>query len=370
MKKVMIVFGTRPEAIKMIPIVKQLEKEKDVEFKVCTTGQHKSMVNQVLEKFNTKVDYDLDIMKESQTITYITTSIIDKMDKIIKKEKPDIILVHGDTTTAFSVALVAFYNKIKIGHVEAGLRTYDKYSPYPEEINRVLISDLADLHFAPTNANKEALMKEGISEDSIFITGNTVIDAIKLTIDNKYKFENELLNKIEFNSDKKYILLTAHRKENLGKPLENICKAINELTKKREDIEVIFPVHYNPKVREVVFKYLENNKKVHLLDPINVFDMHNLMNKCHLIMTDSGGLQEEAPSLGKPVLVLRQNTERPEVVKAGAAKIVGTDTKNIVEQVELLLNNKEKYNEMAQVANPYGDGQASKRIVKIIKELE
>lgn len=370
MKKVMIVFGTRPEAIKMIPIVKQLEKEKNVEFKVCTTGQHKSMLNQVLEKFNTEVDYDLDIMKESQTITYITTSIIDKMDKIIKKEKPDIILVHGDTTTAFSVALVAFYNKIKIGHVEAGLRTYDKYSPYPEEINRVLISDLADLHFAPTNVNKEALMKEGISEDSIFITGNTVIDAIKLTIDNKYKFENELLNKIEFTSDKKYILLTAHRKENLGKPLENICKAINELTKKREDIEVIFPVHYNPKVREVVCKYLENNKKVHLLDPINVFDMHNLMNKCYLIMTDSGGLQEEAPSLGKPVLVLRQNTERPEVVKAGAAKIVGTDTKNIVEQVELLLNNKERYNEMAQVANPYGDGQASKRIVKIIKELE
>lgn len=370
MKKVMIVFGTRPEAIKMIPIVKQLEKENDVEFKVCTTGQHKSMLNQVLEKFNAKVDYDLDIMKESQTITYITTSIIDKMDKIIKEEKPDIILVHGDTTTAFSVALVAFYNKIKIGHVEAGLRTYNKYSPYPEEINRVLISDLADLHFAPTHANKEALMKEGISENSIFITGNTVIDAIQLTIDNNYKFENEILNKIEFINSKKYILLTAHRKENLGKPLEDICKAINELTKKREDIEVIFPVHYNPKVREVVFKYLEDNKKVHLLDPINVFDMHNLMNKCYLIMTDSGGLQEEAPSLGKPVLVLRQNTERPEVVEAGAAKIVGTDTKNIVEHVELLLNNKEKYNEMAQVANPYGDGQASKRIVKIIKELE
>ena len=369
MKKIMLVFGTRPEAIKMIPIIKQIEKEKDLKLTVCTTGQHKDMLNQVLENFNIVPDYNLDIMREAQTITYITTVIINKIDEIIKKEKPNIILVHGDTTTSLATAIAAYYNKVKIGHVEAGLRTHNKYSPYPEEMNRVLISDLADIHFAPTQANKNSLLIEGIDEKNIFITGNTVIDAIQLTINKDYKFEEEKLNKIDFNKNKKYILLTAHRRENLGEPIKNICKAILDLTRKREDIEIIFPVHYNPKVREIVFKYLENNKKVHLLNPVNVFDMHNLMNKCYLIMTDSGGIQEEAPALGKPVLVLRENTERPEIVECGAAKIVGTNTENIIQETELLLDSLDIYNKMAQVVNPNGDGHASEKIVKVIKEM-
>ena len=370
MKKIMLVFGTRPEAIKMIPIIKQIEKEKDLKLTVCTTGQHKDMLNQVLENFNIVPDYNLDIMKKAQTIIYITTVIINKMDEIIKKESPNIILVHGDTTTSLATAIAAYYNKVKIGHVEAGLRTHNKYSPYPEEMNRVLISDLADIHFAPTQANKNSLLIEGIDEKNIFITGNTVIDAIQLTINKDYKFEEEKLNKIDFNKNKKYILLTAHRRENLGEPIKNICKAILDLTRKREDIEIIFPVHYNPKVREVVFKYLGNNKKVHLLDPINVFDMHNLMSKVYLVMTDSGGLQEEAPAIGKPVLVLRENTERPEAIKNGVAKIVGTNTENIMKEVEILLDNDKEYNKMAKSVNPYGDGHASERIVEIIKRLE
>lgn len=370
MKKIMVVFGTRPEAIKMIPIIKQIEKEKDLKLTVCTTGQHKDMLNQVLEKFNIVPDYNLDIMKKAQTITYITTVIINKIDEIIKKEKPNIILVHGDTTTSLATAIAAYYNKVKIGHVEAGLRTHNKYSPYPEEMNRVLISDLADIHFAPTQANKNSLLIEGIDEKNIFITGNTVIDAIQLTINKDYKFEEEKLNKIDFNKNKKYILLTAHRRENLGEPIRNICKAIKILAEKRNDVEVIFPVHYNPKVREVVFKYLGNNKKVHLLDPINVFDMHNLMSKVYLVMTDSGGLQEEAPAIGKPVLVLRENTERLEAIKNGVAKIVGANTENIMKEVEILLDNDKEYNKMAKSVNPYGDGHASERIVEIIKRLE
>lgn len=370
MKKIMVVFGTRPEAIKMIPIIKQIEKEKDLKLTVCTTGQHKDMLNQVLKKFNIVPDYNLDIMKKAQTITYITTVIINKIDEIIKKEKPNIILVHGDTTTSLATAIAAYYNKVKIGHVEAGLRTHNKYSPYPEEMNRVLISDLADIHFAPTQANKNSLLIEGIDEKNIFITGNTVIDAIQLTINKDYKFEEEKLNKIDFNKNKKYILLTAHRRENLGEPIRNICKAIKILAEKRNDVEVIFPVHYNPKVREVVFKYLGNNKKVHLLDPINVFDMHNLMSKVYLVMTDSGGLQEEAPAIGKPVLVLRENTERPEAIKNGVAKIVGANTENIMKEVEILLDNDKEYNKMAKSVNPYGDGHASERIVEIIKRLE
>ena len=370
MKKIMIIFGTRPEAIKMIPLIREVQKDKELELKVVITGQHKDMLNQVLERFNIVADYDLKIMKKVQTLSYITTSIIQKLDKIIKKEQPDIILVHGDTTTAASSAIVAFYNKVKIGHVEAGLRTYNKYSPYPEEMNRVLISDLADLHFAPTQANKKALIAENISEENIYVTGNTVIDAVHLTIDKKYKFECEKLNNIDFNNGKKYILLTAHRKENLGEPLENICKAINTLTSKKNDVEVIFPVHFNPKVRETVFEILKDNNKVHLLDPIDVFDMHNLMNKIYLVMTDSGGLQEEAPALGKPVLVLRENTERPEVVECGAAKIVGTNSQNIVNEAENLIMDIEAYNKMAKAINPYGDGHASEKIVKIIKNIK
>ena len=367
MKKVMMIFGTRPEAIKMIPIIREIQEDKNLELKVCITGQHKDMLNQVLTSFNISVDYDLEIMREVQTLSYITTSIIQKLDEIIKQEQPDIILVHGDTTTAFSSALVAFYNQVKIGHVEAGLRTYDKYSPFPEEMNRVLISDLADIHFAPTENNKKALIAEGVDEEKIYVTGNTVIDTINLTINQDYKFENSYLNNIKFSQDKKYILLTAHRKENLGIPLENICKSINELTHQRKDIEIIFPVHYNPKVREIVFKHLKPNKQVHLLDPINAFDMHNLMNKCYLILTDSGGLQEEAPALGKPVLILRENTERPEVVECGAAKLVGTNEQIIIQETGKLLDDVELYKKMSQVANPYGDGHASERIVYAIK---
>lgn len=367
--KVMITFGTRPEAIKMIPIIKELEKEQNVQTVVCTTGQHRDMLDQVLDKFNVKPNYKLDIMKANQTISYINAAILEQVDAILKKEEPDIVLVHGDTTTSLACAQAAFYNKIKIGHVEAGLRTYDKYSPFPEEMNRVLISKLADLHFAPTLKNKENLLNEGIKEENIFITGNTVIDAMKYTISDKYVFNNEDLKNIDFkDKSKKYIVVTAHRRENLGKPLENICDSINELVEKRNDIEVIYPVHKNPKVREIVFDKLKN-EKIKLIEPLDVFDMHNLMNNSYLIMTDSGGLQEEAPALGKPVLVLRENTERPEAIEAGVAKIVGNQKNVIFDSVNELLDNNDKYNEMSKAINPYGVGDSSRKIVDSILKL-
>ena len=372
MKKVMVVFGTRPEAIKMVPVIKKIQQEKDFKLVICTTEQHKEMLNQVLEKFNIEPNYRLNIMKEEQTLTYITTEVINKMDEIIKKENPNIVLVHGDTTTSFATAVSAFYNKIKIGHVEAGLRTKNKYSPYPEEMNRVLISDLADVHFAPTETNKKNLINEGIDEKDIFVTGNTVIDTVHLTVRENYKFEEKELQNIHFNNSTKYILLTAHRRENLGKPLENICKAVDELTKKRQDIEIIFPVHYNPKVRETVFNLLSNNPKIHLIDPINVFDMHNLMNKMYLILTDSGGLQEEASELKKPVLVLRENTERLETVRkmpSGGVKVIGTNSLKIISETENLLDNKKEYEKMSNAINPFGDGHASERIVKALKNI-
>lgn len=366
MKKIMIVFGTRPEAIKMIPIIKEIEKEEEMQEIIVTTGQHKDMLEQVLKEFNIKTNYSLNIMKKEQTVTYITTAVINEMSEIIEKEKPDIVLVHGDTTTSFASAVAAFYNQVKIGHVEAGLRTYNSYSPYPEEMNRTLISHLANLHFAPTEENKQNLLKENIKPENIFVTGNTIIDTMKLTITKNYEFEEETLKKIEFDHNKKYILLTTHRRENQNGQIEDICKAINELIRKRENVEIIFPVHYNPKVRKAVYKIIDkDNPKIHLLNPINVFDMHNLINKIDIVLTDSGGLQEEAPTIGKNVLVLRENTERPEVLKTGLVKIIGTDTEKIIEETEKVLGNIED-DKQVKLTSPFGDGHSAEKIIQIL----
>lgn len=362
--KVLSIFGTRPEAIKMAPLVKELEKENKIESYVCITAQHREMLDQVLEIFDIKPDYDLNIMQEGQNLATITTKALEGLYKIINEVKPDLVLVHGDTSTTFAGALAAFYNKVPVGHVEAGLRTYDKYSPYPEEINRVLTGNIVEIHFAPTIRNKENLIKENIKED-IYITGNTVIDALKYTIDSNYIFKDPLLKEIDFRNGR-YILLTAHRRENLGEPLENICRAAKKLVETFEDVDIIYPVHLNPVVRETVNSILGGNKRIHLIDPVDVQDMHNLMNKSYLIMTDSGGLQEEAPSLGKPVLVLRTETERPEAVETGTVKLVGVNEDIIYNMAYQLLTDKNMYKTMAKAVNPYGDGQASKRIVQAI----
>lgn len=364
--KVMTVFGTRPEAIKMAPLAIELKKYDNIESIVCVTAQHRQMLDQVLELFKITPDYDLDIMKTRQTLIGITTKVLEGLDEVIKKEKPDIVLVHGDTSTSFVAALAAFYNQISVGHVEAGLRTYDKYSPFPEEMNRCLTGRIADLHFSPTNQNKENLLREAISNDKIFITGNTVIDALKTTVKDDYVFENEEIGKIDFNSSR-VITVTAHRRENLGEPLENICTAIKNIVLTHEDVEVVYPVHLNPVVRETVFSILSGLDRVHLIDPVDVNELHNLMARSYMIMTDSGGIQEEAPALGKPVLVLRKETERPEAVKAGTVKIAGTDLAEIETLANELLENKDEYNKMAHSANPYGDGNASARIAEAIK---
>ena len=362
--RVMTVFGTRPEAIKMAPLVKEFEKCDHIESIVCLTGQHREMLLQVLDSFDIKPDYNLDIMKPSQTITTITTAVLEGMEQIIKTTRPDILLVHGDTSTTFSGALAAFYNQIVIGHVEAGLRTYDKYSPFPEEMNRQLTSRLADLHFAPTKSNYDNLLKEKIDKN-VFITGNTVIDALKTTVRNNYKFSESMLNELDF-TDAKYILLTAHRRENLGKPLENIFNAIAQIIEENKDVKVIYPMHLNPKVREPANRILGSLERVQLIDPLEVCDMHNLMDRCYMVMTDSGGLQEEAPALGKPVLVLRRETERPEAVEYGTVKMAGVEKENIVLLANTLLNDKLEYEKQAKAINPYGDGFASARILKAI----
>ncbi len=322
------------------------------------------MLDQVLEVFNIKPNFDLDIMRERQTITSITTRCLEGLDNIIKQLKPDLVLVHGDTSTTFAGALSAFYNKVPVGHVEAGLRTYDKYSPFPEEMNRVLTSKIADLHFAPTKTNKNNLLKEGITQ-GIYVTGNTVIDALKHTVVPEYKFTCDKLADFDF-SERKVVLVTAHRRENLGRPLENICAAIKKLIHIYEDIFIVWPVHLNPVVRETVFSILGSIERVSLIEPLDVLDMHNLLARSFIIMTDSGGLQEEAPSLGKPVLVLRTETERPEVVEAGAVKLVGVEEESIFEAASLLLTNRTEYEHMARATNPYGDGNASSRIVNAI----
>ena len=363
MIKVMTIFGTRPEAIKMAPLVKELKKRKEIECIVCVTAQHREMLDQVLTTFEIKPDYDLNIMQQGQTLTDITTRAIQGLEDVIKKEKPNIILVHGDTSTTFAGALAAFYNQVDIGHVEAGLRTYDKYSPYPEEMNRQMVSCLADLHFAPTQLSAENLLKEGKNKDKIFITGNTAIDAMKTTVSNDYK--NEVFDWIGHD---KMILLTAHRRENLGEPMYRIFRAIKRIIDEFEDVKVVYPIHKNPKVREIAKEVLGNCDRVKLIEPLEVFDFHNFINKSYIIMTDSGGIQEEAPSLGKPVLVLRDTTERPEGITAGTLKLVGTDENIIYEEAKKLLIDKEAYDSMSKASNPYGDGHASERIVnEIIK---
>ena len=360
--KVMSIFGTRPEAIKMAPLVKELECRKEIESIVCVTAQHREMLDQVLETFDIKPNYDLDIMKQGQTLSDITSRVLTGLENIIKEVKPDIVLVHGDTTTTFAGALAAFYNQVAIGHVEAGLRTYDKYSPFPEEMNRQMVDCMTDMYFAPTKLSKDNLVKQNIDENKIYITGNTAIDAMSKTIDKNYKHKE--LEWIK--DDERMILLTAHRRENLGEPMRNIFRAIKRITDEFEDVKVIYPIHKNPKVREIAKEIFGNTNKIKLIEPLEVFDFHNFQNKSYMIMTDSGGIQEEAPSLGKPVLVLRDTTERPEGIDAGTLKLVGTDEETIYKETKKLLTNKEEYNKMSHASNPYGDGTASKKIVDAI----
>ena len=359
--KVMTVFGTRPEAIKMAPLIKELENRDNIDSIVCVTAQHREMLDQVLEIFNIKPDYDLNLMKSNQTLTSITANVLEELNTVINEVKPDIVLVHGDTTTTLSASLAAFYNQCKVGHVEAGLRTYNKYSPYPEEINRQVTGVIADLHFAPTNESKKNLIKEGKCESDIYVTGNTAIDTLKTTV--KSNYTNEIIDKI---GNDRIILLTAHRRENLGDTMKNMFLAIKKIVEEFNDVQVVYPVHLNPKVRDVADEILGDNKKIHLIEPLNVVDFHNFMEKSYIIMTDSGGIQEEAPSLGKPVLVLRDTTERPEGVESGTLKLVGTNKDNIYEATKELLSDKELYKAMSTASNPYGDGFASKYIVDII----
>lgn len=365
MIKVMSVFGTRPEAIKMAPLVKELEKNPKIESIVTVTAQHREMLDQVLEIFNIKPDYDLNIMKQGQTLADITTRALNGLDAVIKEAKPDIILVHGDTSTTFAGSLAAFYNQTKIGHVEAGLRTYDKYSPFPEEMNRKLTGAMADYHFSPTISNKNNLLKENVDESTIYITGNTVIDALKTTVKEEYTFADETLNSLDFEG-KKVILMTAHRRENLGKPLEDICSAARDIVLSHPDTELVYPMHLNPKVRDTATRILGDIERVHLIEPLDVQELHNAIKRCYLVMTDSGGLQEEAPSLGKPVIVLRNETERPEAVDAGTVLMGGVNKENIINLAHMLLCDSAAYEKIAKTANPYGDGKASERIVQAI----
>ncbi len=364
--KVMSIFGTRPEATKMAPLIKAMDKCDEIEQIVCVTAQHRQMLDQVLEIFDLKPDYDLDIMTQRQTLTSITTKALTGLEEVMSEAKPDLVLVHGDTTTTFAGALAAFYSGIKLGHVEAGLRTYDKTQPFPEEMNRVLTGHMADLHFAPTPLAKEHLLKENISEEGIFITGNTAVDCLKHTIKDNFKFELDELNNIDY-KNKRVITMTAHRRENLGEPLENICRAVLRIVEDYEDVEVVYAVHFNPAVREVANRVLGGNDKIHLVDPLDIVNMHNLMNLSYMVMTDSGGLQEEVPSMGKPVLVLRNVTERPEGVEAGTLKLAGVDENEIYAQAKELLDNKESYNKMVAAKNPFGDGYAAERIAEAIR---
>lgn len=364
MIKVMSIFGTRPEAIKMAPLVKELERRKEIESIVCVTAQHREMLDQVLNTFDIKPDYDLNIMKQGQSLADVTTRALVGLEEVIKEVKPDIVLVHGDTTTTFAGALAAFYNQVAIGHVEAGLRTYDKYSPYPEEMNRQMVDRLSDLYFAPTEISKDNLLKENIDESKIYITGNTAIDAMSTTVDENYTHPE--LDWI--NAGERMILLTAHRRENLGEPMRHIFRAIKRVVDEFSDVKVIYPIHMNPRVREVANEVFGDADRVKLIEPLEVFDFHNFQNKSYIILTDSGGIQEEAPSLGKPVLVLRDTTERPEGIKAGTLKLVGTDEDVIYEETKKLLLDKKAYEKMSKASNPYGDGHASERIVDAIIE--
>ena len=362
--KVMSVFGTRPEAIKMAPLVRALQASESIESIVCLTGQHREMLDSVMDIFHLKGDYDLNIMEKRQTLSTITTKTLLGMEQVLEEAKPDLVLVHGDTSTTFAGALAAFYHQVKVGHVEAGLRTWDKYSPFPEEMNRTLVGDIADLHFSPTRANAENLRREAIMGE-IFVTGNTAIDAMQYTVRGDYTFTTELLNHLDF-VHRRVIAVTCHRRENYGKPMQDIMHAILEVVERHPDVEVVYPVHLSPVVRECAFPILGGHDRIHLIDPIDVEEMHNLIARCAFVMTDSGGLQEEAPALGKPVLVMRRETERPEAVAAGTAKLAGVEKDVIVSMANELLDSPEAYAKMAKAVNPYGDGHASERIVQAI----
>ena len=365
--KVLSVFGTRPEAIKMCPLVKLLEKDERFESIVCVTAQHREMLDAVLDIFDVKPQYDLNIMSHGQTIIDVANKVLTGVDRVIKESNPDIVLVHGDTSTTLNGALAAFYNKVPIGHVEAGLRTGDIYSPFPEEANRKLTGAITTLHFAPTESNKENLAKENIT-NNVYITGNTVIDALLSVVDEKHKFKDENLNNLDF-ENKKVVLLTAHRRENWGEPMKNIFSAVRKLAEENEDVEIIFPMHRNPLIRELAASSFNGiEEKIHLIEPLEYLDFANIMAKCYLIMTDSGGVQEEAPALGKPVMVLRTETERPEAVAAGTVKLAGINRDEIYNIASELINNSEAYNKMAHASNPYGDGESSIRIANIISE--
>lgn len=362
--KIAVVFGTRPEAIKMAPIVKELERRK-IPHITIVTAQHREMLDQKLEVFGIAPHYDLDIMQDNQDLFYVTTSVLNEIKPILLKEKPDVVLVQGDTTTTFAASLAAFYLKIPVGHVEAGLRTWNKLNPYPEELNRQLTSRLTDYHFAPTEWAKSNLLREGVREESIYVTGNTVIDALLMIVDKQYVFKEKPLSEIDF-ANRKVILLTSHRRENFGEPMEQIFLACRELVERNPDVELIYPVHPNPNVQNTARKILADVGRVHLIEPLEYRSFVQLMNKCYLILTDSGGIQEEAPSLGKPVLVLRTTTERPEAIEAGTAILVGTDKKKIFDEAQHLLSNTAANRAMAAKANPYGDGKAAERIVDIL----
>jgi len=364
--KIAMIFGTRPETIKMFPIISEIKKYPNtIDYKIIVSGQHREMLDQMLEIFQIKSDYDLNIMEQGQSLSNITNNSLLGIEKILKKERPSMVLVQGDTTTTFTGALAAFYQKIKIGHIEAGLRTNNKYYPFPEEVNRHLTSVLTDLHFTPTKQSCDNLLSEGVKSEDIFISGNTVIDALFLMIKEKYIFKEPLLKDKKL-FEKKIILVTMHRRENWGEPLRATCRAINKITDEHSDVSVIFPLHKNPEIRRNVKGILQNRKNILLLDTLDYDDMINLMSKSYIILTDSGGIQEEAPSLGKPVLILRDETERPEAVEAGVVKLIGTSEERICREVDTLLNSRDKYREMSKSINPYGDGRASERIVKKI----
>lgn len=365
MIKVMSIFGTRPEAIKMAPLVKELEKRDNIQSIVCVTAQHREMLDQVLHTFGITPDYDLDIMKQGQTLSQITARVVLGLEEVLHEVKPDIILVHGDTSTTYAGALAAFYNQIKIGHVEAGLRTYNKYSPFPEEMNRQMVGVLADYHFSPTEQSKQNLLKEGKKPETILVTGNTAIDALATTV-----HENYTHPELTWAKSSRLIMLTAHRRENLGEPMRHMFRAIRRILDEHEDVKIIYPIHMNPTVRAIAHEVFNNEERIHIIDPLEVIDFHNFLNQAYIILTDSGGIQEEAPSLGKPVLVMRDTTERPEGIAAGTLKLTGTNEETIYTMLKELLMDKDAYAAMATASNPYGDGHASERIADFIETLE
>lgn len=364
MKKIMLVFGTRPEAIKMCPLVNELKKREELQTVVCVTGQHRQMLDMVLEAFDVTPDYDLSIMKDKQTLFDVTTNILNSIKEVLEKEKPDVVLVHGDTSTTFVTALACFYLQIPVGHVEAGLRTYNIYSPYPEEFNRQAVSIISKFNFAPTELSKQNLLKEGKESDSIYVTGNTAIDALKTTVR-----ENYIHPELEWAKDSRLIMITAHRRENLGEPMSHMFRAIRRVMDEHPDVKAIYPIHMNPVVREIANEYLGDDDRIHIIEPLDVLDFHNFLSRSYLILTDSGGIQEEAPSLGKPVLVMRDTTERPEGIAAGTLKLVGTEEETIYKEFSHLLSDKNEYEAMSKASNPYGDGHACERIADVLCKM-